>query len=75
MIYRAKNRSFCALGGAVNEWLKSCLANSRDYAGGRHSLSQGFRRIVKNESFAKFTPHDLPRIAATLAQSLRTPRD
>jgi pimeloyl-ACP methyl ester carboxylesterase len=36
-IYRAKNRSFCVLGGAVNEWLKKLMAKSRDYAGGRHS--------------------------------------
>jgi integrase len=43
---------------------------------GRPSLlSQGVRRIVKNKSFAKFTPHDLRRTAATLAQSLRILRD
>ncbi len=41
----------------------------------RHSLSQAVRRIVAHKSFAKFTPHDLRRTAATLAQSLRTPRD
>jgi integrase len=70
MIFRAKNWSFCAPGGAVNECAKKLMANSRDYAGG-----QGFRRIVKNKSFAKFTPHDLRRTAATLAQSLRVPRD
>jgi integrase len=45
----------------------------------RHSLSQAVRRILNdkkyNERFAKFTPHDLRRTAATLAQSLRVPRD
>jgi integrase len=45
----------------------------------RHSLSQAVRRIVddkKNKTkLAKFTPHDLRRTAATLAQSLRVPRD
>src|SRR5207245_5769825 len=34
----------------------------------RHSLSQAVRRIVKDKTFAKFTPHDLRRTAATLAQ-------
>ena len=41
----------------------------------RHSLSHAVRRIVKDKNFAKFTPHDLRRTAATLAQSLRIPRD
>jgi integrase len=45
----------------------------------RHSLSQAVRRLVKDEKnaekFAKFTPHDLRRTAATLAQSMRIPRD
>jgi integrase len=41
----------------------------------RHSLSQAVRRIVADKKFAKFTPHDLRRTAATLAQSLRVPRD
>jgi integrase len=41
----------------------------------RHSLSQAVRRIVKDKNFAKFTPHDLRHTAATLAQSLRTPRE
>jgi integrase len=45
----------------------------------RHSLSQAVRRILDNErykdAFAKFTPHDLRRTAATLAQSLRIQRD
>jgi integrase len=45
----------------------------------RHSLSQAIRRILKDDKkaakFAKFTPHDLRRTAATLAQSLRIPRD
>jgi integrase len=33
------------------------------------------RRIVKDKKLAKFTPHDLRRTGATLAQSLRVPRD
>jgi integrase len=45
----------------------------------RHSLSQGVRRILNDErykdAFAKFTPHDLRRTGATLAQSLRIQRD
>jgi integrase len=45
----------------------------------RHSLSQAVRRILADKRFtekiAKFTPHDLRRTAATLAQSLRVPRD
>jgi integrase len=41
----------------------------------RHSLSQAVRRIVKDKKFAKFTPHDLRRTAATMAQSMRVPRD
>ena len=41
----------------------------------RHSLSHAVRRIVVGKGFAKFTPHDLRRTAATLAQSLRVPRD
>ena len=45
----------------------------------RHSLSHAVRRILNdknyNENLAKFTPHDLRRTAATLAQSLRVPRD
>jgi integrase len=45
----------------------------------RHSLSQAVRRILAHEIFAnriaKFTPHDLRRTSATLAQSLRIPRD
>jgi integrase len=45
----------------------------------RHSLSQAVRRLVKDKKyagkFAKFTPHDLRRTAATLAQSLRVPKD
>jgi len=40
----------------------------------RHSLSQAVRRIVADKKadkkFVKFTPHDLRRTAATLAQSL-----
>jgi integrase len=45
----------------------------------RHSLSHAVRRILKdkkhNGKLAKFTPHDLRRTAATLAQSQRVPRD
>jgi integrase len=42
----------------------------------RHSLSQAVRRVVAAKGFARrFTPHDLRRTAATLAQSLRIPRD
>ena len=41
----------------------------------RHSLSQAVRRIMGDKKLAKFTPHDLRRTAATLAQSLRVPRD
>jgi integrase len=41
----------------------------------RHSLSHAVRRIVDGKNIAKFTPHDLRRTAATLAQSLRVPRD
>jgi integrase len=42
-------------------------------------LCRAVRRILNdekyNEKFAKFTPYDLRRTAATLAQSLRVPRD
>jgi integrase len=41
----------------------------------RHSLSHAVRRILKDKDFAKFTPHDLRRTAATMAQSQRIPRD
>jgi len=45
----------------------------------RHSLSHAIRRILKDEKykekFAKFTPHDLRRTAATFAQSMRVPRE
>lgn len=45
----------------------------------RHSLSQVVRRIVTDERFAEklapFTPHDLPRTGATLAQAARLPVD
>jgi integrase len=45
----------------------------------RHSLSQAVRRVLSDEKykeqFAKFTPHDLRRTAATMAQSQRIPRD
>jgi integrase len=42
-------------------------------------LSQAVRRLVKDprykDRFASFTPHDLRRTAATLAQAMRVPRD
>ena len=42
-------------------------------------MSQAVRRILNDKKYdqklAKFTPHDLRRTAATLAQSLRVPRD
>ena len=45
----------------------------------RHSLSQAVRRIltisVTRMPSRKFTPHDLRRTGATLAQSLRIQRD
>jgi integrase len=46
----------------------------------RHSLSQAVRRLLKDVKHSlkfalKFTPHDLRRTAATLAQSMRIPRD
>jgi len=45
----------------------------------RHSLSQAVRRIVTDEKFAEklapFTPHDLRRTGATLAQAARLPVD
>jgi integrase len=49
----------------------------------RHSLSQAVRRILKNLAkdksgagrLAPFTPHDLRRTGATLAQSKKIPRD
>jgi integrase len=45
----------------------------------RHSLSQAVRRLVRDprykDKFARFTPHDLRRTAATLAQAMRVPRD
>jgi len=45
----------------------------------RHSLSQTVRRIVTDEEFkeklAPFTPHDLRRTGATIAQAARLPVD
>ena len=42
----------------------------------RHSLSQAVRRIVADtEGLAEFTPHDLRRTGATLAQAARLPVD
>ena len=43
----------------------------------RHSLSQAVRRILENMDgeLAAFTPHDLRRTAATLAQAARLPVD
>ncbi len=35
----------------------------------RHSLSQAVRRIVLDDGLTRFTPHDLRRTAATLAQA------
>jgi integrase len=41
----------------------------------RHSLSQAVRRIVTDNKLAAFTPHDLRRTGATLAQAARLPVD
>jgi hypothetical protein len=41
----------------------------------RHSLSQAVRRIVADNELAAFTPHDLRRMGATLAQAARLPVD
>ena len=41
----------------------------------RHSLSRAVRRINADTKMAKFTPHDLRRTAATLAQAARLPID
>jgi integrase len=43
----------------------------------RHSLSQAVRRIVsdKDNDLAAFTPHDLRRTGATIAQAARLPVD
>jgi integrase len=45
----------------------------------RHSRSQAVRRIVTDERFAEklapFTPHDLRRTGATIAQAARLPVD
>jgi integrase len=41
----------------------------------RHSLSQAVRRIVTDKELAKFTPHDLRRTGATIAQAARLPID
>jgi integrase len=41
----------------------------------RHSLSQAVRRIVADKGLAEFTPHDLRRTGATLAQAARLPVD
>ena len=35
----------------------------------RHSLSQAVRRVVLDNELATFTPHDLRRTAATIAQA------
>lgn len=37
----------------------------------RHSLSQAIRRLLEDKEKAAFTPHDLRRTAATLAQAAR----
>jgi integrase len=41
----------------------------------RHSLSQAVRRIVTDKTLAAFTPHDLRRTGATIAQAARLPVD
>ena len=41
----------------------------------RNSLSQALLAIVRKNGLAKFTPHDLRRTGATLAQSGRIPTD
>jgi integrase len=41
----------------------------------RHSLSQAVRRIVTDNELAAFTPHDLRRTGATIAQAARLPVD
>ena len=41
----------------------------------RHSLSQAVRRIVTENELAAFTPHDLRRTGATIAQAARLPVD
>ena len=41
----------------------------------RHSLSQAVRRIVTDNEHSAFTPHDLRRTGATLAQAASLPVD
>ncbi|SRR5216683_105711 len=41
----------------------------------RHSLSQAVRRIVTDKKLEAFTPHDLRRTGATIAQAARLPVD
>jgi integrase len=41
----------------------------------RHSLSQAVRRVVTDKKLAAFTPHDLRRTGATIAQAARLPVD
>ena len=41
----------------------------------RHSLSQAARRVVADKKLKAFTPHDLRRTAATIAQAARLPVD
>ena len=41
----------------------------------RHSLSQAVRRVVADGGLAAFTPHDLRRTGATIAQAARPPVD
>jgi integrase len=41
----------------------------------RHSLSQAVRRIIADKGLAEFTPHDLRRTGATIAQAARLPVD
>lgn len=40
-----------------------------------HSLSQAARRVVTGNELAAFTPHDLRRTGATIAQAARLPVD
>ncbi len=39
----------------------------------RHTLCQAVRRLLEDKEFAAFTPHELRRTGATLAQAARLP--
>ena len=41
----------------------------------RHSLGQAVRRVVTDNELEPFTPHDLRRTGATIAQAARLPVD